>query len=168
MGLPVWPVFGLDDSDGPGVMGQGWISGSSHDQDRLLAVRADYRPPGARERLLAQTQPAVQRTPILSAVLSQLDDDEGRPLNLFRATTIEEATSPYAVVIVDGVPVSAVSCNDGISTAWCLSTQGVTVLLGPRRGTETLRPMRLSGTGRVRQPRVQRLSAIRRPSIASR
>jgi hypothetical protein len=92
MGLPSWPAFGLADTGA-----SEWLSGSGEDQNgQVLTVRVDYRLPGARERLIVQTQPLTPSSPNLSAVLRQLQagDDDGEPLQLSGNDTAEHRNVP--------------------------------------------------------------------------
>jgi hypothetical protein len=125
-------AVGLANPDSPG-----WLCGIGEDHTGVRAVRIDYRPPDAQERLMVQTQLAVAAVPSFNGVPDQLDssEDDGEPLELYGdALDRPDASSPVprSEVVINGERVSAVRWQAGASTLWLASTGAVTLLVGAR------------------------------------
>ena len=122
--LPGWPVLTLAGDEA------GWLAGARDDgRESVDCVRLDFRPPGAAQRLVVQTQPDPGRPVSLAYVLSQLyGPDDGEPLAL--ATSAPDDTAAEA--LVDDRPTSARTRTDGAAVAWSISTDGVLVIVAAR------------------------------------
>lgn len=129
--LPEWPVFGLLDLDE-----QGWLCGAGESPGSVHVIRLDYRQPGARERLIVQTQPAGAGTLQLGRVLDRLerDEDDGEPFQLLDGPQHPAATSTEGQthVLLDHQAVPATQQRRGASRAWLLRTDGVAIVVGAR------------------------------------